>query len=254
MIQNIQFCDEREPSRDFVKSEKNVSDIENSRECEKIREFARGYHEGYIDGYNVGYHSFAYNVNPSGLIGNCNKFSLGYIDGYSDGYSESKNDRQHDDESEQCDSQVSETNCDYYDGYRDGYRIRKHINDIHTMKSCSLEYIDGYYAGYENRECYEISDYYYNDDYDPPDYDSPYDDDSPDYNFPYDDDPPNYESEDECIVGKGGGICPCCGGIGDPSGRNAMRRMIFSDPQLMSQYFKERLNTTEKVAEKVKLV
>lgn len=39
-----------------------------------------------------------------------------------------------------------------------------------------------------------------------------------------------YEEDegDQCIVGMGGGICPCCGGIGDPDGRNARRRMMFS--------------------------
>jgi hypothetical protein len=41
----------------------------------------------------------------------------------------------------------------------------------------------------------------------------------------------NYSTKkDECIVGKGGGICPCCGGIGDSDGRNAIRRSIFSNP------------------------
>jgi hypothetical protein len=67
---------------------------------------------------------------------------------------------------------------------------------------------------------------YPEDDYpDYPEDDYP-EDDYPDY--PEDDYPYSDEDEDECIVGKGGGICPCCGGLGDPNGRNARRQRMFS--------------------------
>lgn len=49
-----------------------------------------------------------------------------------------------------------------------------------------------------------------------------------------------FSDEDECIVGKGGGICPCCGGIGDPNGRNAVRSAIFSNSRLTSVYLSQR--------------
>jgi len=48
------------------------------------------------------------------------------------------------------------------------------------------------------------------------------------YNYDYDN-KNNYngDDEEECIVGKGKGPCQCCGGSGDPNGRNAIRRKIF---------------------------
>lgn len=86
---------------------------------------------------------------------------------------------------------------------------------------------------YEDDDCdYRFDDRNY-EDYPP--YSQYEDDDYDDRYYDYDDQDNEYPfSDDECIVGKGGGICPCCGGIGDPNGRNAMRRMIFGNPQLMS--------------------
>lgn len=44
--------------------------------------------------------------------------------------------------------------------------------------------------------------------------------------------------EDECIVGKGRGACPCCGGSGDPNGRNARRRDMFGKSKVLSTHKK----------------
>lgn len=105
------------------------------------------------------------------------------------------------------------------------------VEDIHEVLEDHDDYAvhDAFspydvYGGYGVDCAYDVSDValrqqelddYYEDLQDR--YDEKYGDD--DYDDPY---------EDECIVGRGGGICPCCGGFGDPGGRNARRRSMFS--------------------------
>lgn len=95
---------------------------------------------------------------------------------------------------------------------------------------------------YENDNQHDDDNYDYDYDYDDHDYDDhDYDDrydryDSYDCYDRYD----YYEQEsdeDECLVGtgRGGGICPCCGGLTSPNGRNARRRAMFGGLQQLLQ-------------------
>lgn len=96
--------------------------------------------------------------------------------------------------------------CPDYDG---------HIDDG------TKEYPD--YDGYDN---YDDYDNYNNCD--------DYDDEDPRDHYDYEDDPrydPYYDEDEDdggCRVGRGCGICPCCGGIEDPSGRNYQRQLLFA--------------------------